>query len=371
MTTEETNYETVNVSLEDISKGVIPTKATEPNQETEQEQPAPVTEEKPTTEETKPEELQFKDEDALSYLKSKGFEIETLEDLKKTSEVKEVNPYEDILDDDDRAYLNYKKETGRSRKEFDSLNVNWDEADVLVLARERLRNDTKTELSDEEADELIAEKLGIADFEELSNKEKAKLSEYAETVRNERKAEQEKYRTPKEEHGKPKSGNETKEEWLDLENGTRIKKQDYEKIVNNHKQHIELNKEAVNSVTDSEFKIKVDDDGLVRELSYKYEFSNDDRHSMVSITEDTTKYINENYVTDKGFDRKRFNEDMWWSNPKNREKAFGSLIQSVRAEAIEEVLKERGNVNLSPQTGLPKPTKEGVKMMSLTELYNS
>ena len=79
---------------------------------------------------------ELNEELAFKFLKqSKGLEVESFDDLLKP---KEVNPYEDIFDDDDKAYLNFKKETGRSRKDFEALNANLDEIPKIDLARERV-----------------------------------------------------------------------------------------------------------------------------------------------------------------------------------------------------------------------------------------
>jgi hypothetical protein len=46
-------------------------------------------------------------------------------------------PWENVIDDEDRQYLQFKKETGRGRKDFDSLNVDYDTVSSLDLAREK------------------------------------------------------------------------------------------------------------------------------------------------------------------------------------------------------------------------------------------
>lgn len=383
MTTEKNKIETTVVSLQDAMSGNIPAKKEEPITPVEPDikndgegsgTPAeqPVVQKEPKVDEPGSPDLkpELKDEDAVAFLKSKGIEIDSLEDLKKQPEVKQVNPYEDILDDDDKAYLKFKKETGRSRKEFEALNIDYDKVSSIELAREKVRKDTGLNLTDEQIDEYIANELGVDLSDELSASDTIKLASYVKSFRDEKKSEQEKYRQPKETTQKESKTEPEKSEYVRLENGSVMKKTDYEKLVYNHQQYVAKNKEAVNSVTESKFSIKVDDNGSERELTYSYEFADNDRHSMVSITADTTAYVNKTYQTENGFNHKQFNEDMFWANQKNREKAISDLLHKARAEAKEEVLEERGNVSLDPQKELQKQEKQGVKYVPVDQIFS-
>ena len=80
-----------------------------------------------------PVPAELSNESVLEYLnKDRETKFAAIEDVYKTKEVeklveKSVNPYADVFDDEDEAYFNYKKETGRGRKDFDFLNQ-----DILV-----------------------------------------------------------------------------------------------------------------------------------------------------------------------------------------------------------------------------------------------
>jgi hypothetical protein len=63
-----------------------------------------------------------------------------------------VDPWENVIDDEDRQYLQFKKETGRGRKDFDSLNVDYDTVSSLDLARERVRKESGQSFTNEQAD---------------------------------------------------------------------------------------------------------------------------------------------------------------------------------------------------------------------------
>jgi hypothetical protein len=308
---------------------------------------------------------ELNEEVAFNYLKkSKGLEVESFDDLLKP---REVNPYEDVLDDEDKAYLNFKKETGRSRKEFEALNSNLDELPKIELARERVRKETGLTLTNEQVDEYIAEELGI-DLEDMRASDQIKLASYTKSILEEKKAEQQKYRTPIESKQQPeaKKENTQQEEYVKLENGAVMLKSQYDNLVNTRQQAILQAKEAVNSVTNSDFKITIDDKGTPKEMNFAYEYSEEDKQSMVSIVSDIDGVVASRYSSEKGFDHKRFAEDMQWSDPKFREKAIASLLHKAIASNTEQVLKERGNINFANEP-LQKQAREGVKVVSMAD----
>lgn len=305
------------------------------------------------------------DEVAFNHLKkSKGLEVESFDDLLKP---KEVDIYEGIYDDEDKAYLNFKKETGRSRKDFEALNSNLDEIPKIDLARERVRKETGLNLTNEQIDEYIADELGV-DLEDMRASDQIKLAAYTKSILEQKKAEQEKYRTPAENKQQPeaKKENAQNNEYVTLENGAVMLKSQYENLVNTRQQEISKAKESVNSVTNSDFKITIDDKGTPKEMNFAYEYSEEDRQSMVSIVSDIDGVVESRYGSEKGFDHKRFAEDMQWSDPKFREKAIASLLHKAIASNTEEVLKERGNVNFTNDS-LQKQAKEGVKIVSMAD----
>ena len=309
--------------------------------------------------------VELNEEIAFNFLKkSKGLEVENFDDLLKP---KEVDIYEGVYDEDDKAYLKFKKETGRSRKDFEALNTNLDEIPKIDLARERVRRESGITLTNEQIDEYIADELGI-DLEDMSASNQIKLAAYTKSILEERKAEQEKYRTPIEnkQQAEAKNENTQQNEYVTLENGAVMLKSQYENLVNTRQQAILQAKEAVNSVTNSDFKITIDDKGTPKEMNFAYEYSEEDKQSMVSIVSDIDGVVARRYGSEKGFDHKRFAEDMQWSDPKFREKAIASLLHKAIASNTEEVLKERGNVNFTNDS-LQKQAKEGVKFVSVID----
>lgn len=306
---------------------------------------------------------------AAAYLKEQGFEFESIDDLKKTPEkiveTVEVNPYEEYLDEDDKAYFNYRKETGRSRQEFESLKTNFDEIPRIQLAREKIRKESGlSNLSDAKADEYLAETLNI-DLEEMSSTDEIKLAQFTKSILEEKKEEQEKYRKPIE--NKQNVEHNDKQEYVRLNNGAIMLKSEYDNLENNRQKEINSAKEAVNSVTALSFEVSFDDNGTERKETFAYDIDDKDRHSMVSIVSDIDGVMASRYQTDQGFNHKQFAEDMFWSDPKNREKAIASIVHKAVAKNTEEVMKQRGNVNLTPHNSLQTGTKDGVKIVSVQD----
>lgn len=287
----------------------------------------------------------FTEADFLNYAKSKGKEVSSFDELfiEKEPVVQEkiVNPWEDVLDEEDRQYLTYKKETGRSRKDFESLNTDFDKVSSLDLARDRVRKESGQNLTNEQADTFLERKLGInlSDPNDLDDYDNIELSTFSKSIREEKKLEQQKYKQPI----TPTQA----ADMVTLDNGSTMKKADYEVMVQNHQKHLEQAKAAVNSVTNAAFKVNVDDNGSVRELNYGYEYSQEDKHGMLSTVSDINGAMEKMYHTEKGFKHEQFSEDAWWMMPTNREKAIVSIVNKARAEAIEELMKNENNVNFS------------------------
>lgn len=308
----------------------------------------------------------------LEILKGKGFEVESFDDLEKLREpkIKEVNPLSDLMDDDDKRYFAFKKETGGSRKEFDALNTDPDLISPLDYAIDKIKADSGlSNISRKEAVEILEEELDITDLsniDDLGGRDKMKLSKFIKDVKEKRIEEYNKIR--KIDFNSESKSEKPNEETVVLENGQKMPKKKYDEIVKKREQYLNSNKESVNSVTDSEFKVIFDDNGSKKELSFSYEYNEKDKQSMLSMTEDTGKLL-ERYYSENKFDHKQFNEDVFWLDKENRNKAIASLIHKAIAQNTEEVLKGRGNVNLT-QPSLPEHNDKNVKMVSLGDIFS-
>lgn len=287
----------------------------------------------------------------LEYFAANGRTVDNVEDLFKEKEVvKEVNPYEGVLDEEDKQYLNFKKETGRGRKEFEFLNQDIDALNPIDLAKEQIKRDTGLSLTTEKAIEYLEDKFDIDLGEaELSIKAQIELNKFVKPVKDEYSSLKEQYKKPIE-----KLQPLPQEDIVQLTDGTMMKKADYDKLVINHQKHIEASKASVNSVTEASFKMVIDDNGTNREVSYGYDYSQEDKQNMVSVVSNVDATMEKRYRSEQGFNHKQFAEDMFWSDPANREKAIPSMLAKARAEAIAEVMQLQNNTNFERN---PMPSK--------------
>lgn len=335
-------------------------KVLKPKTEEEEIIPEETIEDNKTTEE-KP---LLSDEQVSEYLKSKyeGKQFESLDDLFKPQEptVKEVNPWEDVIDAEDEAYYAYKRETGRSRKDFEYLKEDFAEKDALEISIDRLRKETGLKLTDAQAKQRLEKELNIDlsdEDEALDNK--ISLNKYAKSHRESLVAEQEKYRQPLEAKLQEKAKQNV--EMVTLENGKKMPKAEYDAFTEKRTSYLNNVKKAVDSVAALEVKTIIDDNGEKKELAFSYDFSNEDKHSMLSDTSDLDATINNRFQSKEGFDYKGLSQTLWRGDEKNFNKIVGAAMQQARAEAFEEFIASSNNENFSLNK-LPssvKKAKEG------------
>ena len=295
----------------------------------------------------------------LEIAKEKGLEVNSVDDLFKKPEPVEVikNPYEKV-DPKVKAFLDYHTETNRPYEDFLALQKDVSTIPDIDLARDRVRQETgNSNLTNAEIDQYLEKKLNIdlSDLNELDVADKIELSSFAKTVRESRIAEQEKYKQPIE----PVTPASTQQPVLDanmveLENGERMPKEVYEKMVANRQKYVEGVKASVDSIAQSVFKVTIDDKGSEKTVEYSYDYSADDKQNMLSNANDLeatiTKLFKDGQTNE--FNHKDLVEGMAWLDKNNREKYIAAIIHKVRADVTETLLKEKGNVNFSPE-GLP------------------
>lgn len=325
----------------------------------------------PTEQETT---VQKVDETAvLNFLKEQGREVNSIDDLfkepERVIETKEVNPFEDLMDEEDKAYFQYKKETGRSRSDYEKLNTNLDEVSPIEFAREQVLKEAGMKLSNDQINDYLQNKLGIEDMDNLTTNDMIELAKYGKSMKDARLEEQAKYKQPILKPEVSQNQNTNQNDYVQLANGTFMKKSDFDVAQQNQIKHNQMVQEAVNSVTATSFKVMIDENGEQKELNFDYNYSDNDRSSAVSMVTDLGKYVQESYQSEQGFNHKQFAEDVFWLNPKNRETVMTSLIHKARAEAIEEVMKQRGNVNYQNQSNnLSNTEKPRTKIVNINDI---
>jgi hypothetical protein len=321
-----------------------------------------VTEEVETTEEVEDTGIELDDEKVLSYLRGKGKEVESLDALfsDKTDSIS------DLLDDDDKDYLEFKRQTGGSRKDYEASKIDYDSLDRKDVLRDQVRGQVGFEISDEDLDELIEDKFGIpmgADEGEMSIKERFELYERTNAYIESKKSEQSKLKVKK---------TDKVDEKVKLEDGREVLKSEYDKMIADRNQYLDSNKDSVNRVSESSLSIGIDiGDGNKVEVEAVYKFDKDDKHRMLESTNDLGRYINENFTTDKGYNHDSLNENMAWFDPKIRAKMLNTLVESAWSQGADYMLGKKGNVNLTSSKSLPKQAQKGVKIVPLNELMNN
>ena len=280
--------------------------------------------------------------------------------------------YDDVLDDEDRAYLAFKKNNkGATRADYEESKVDYEKFDRKTLLRKSLREKYGITDSDSDLDNYIETELNIpmdASEAEMSLSERVALRKLTDEYINSKKEQQNKWLEAKIEDKPSQNG---QEEIVTLENGQTMPKKDYELMVENRNNYLKGNEEALNRVNATSFKIEVDDNGEKRELEYSYTFDKEDKHRMLSISSDLVANFNKTYTKKDGIDHDGINIDHAWADRNLREKMLKSYAQSIRAEAFEESLKEQGNITLGKNKELSKQETKGVKYVPLNELLNN
>jgi ribosomal protein S10 len=296
--------------------------------------------------------VELDDSVVLEYLNKKsGKKIDKIDEYFKEQEAV-ADPMEGLSDDWVQA-LNFAKETKRPIDDFIKATQDVSKISAIDLARD-LTREIDQNLSSAEIDEYLQEELNIdlSKPEEMTGIEKIRLERFVKDYRAQRKAEQEKYSQPVERPDKPEQP-----KLIDLPNGLKATQEQLDQFTQSRNQYLESLKNSTDKITDSVYQVEIDDNGGKHQLEFGYEYSKDDKHSMVSSASDVEASLQKMFTTDKGLDAASLQEAMFWADPKNRTKAISSIIHKVIAERTEEFAKRRGNVNLGPK-GMPAEQKK-------------
>jgi len=309
------------------------------------------------TENQEVQKPELTEESILSFLREKsGKDFKTINEV---FEPKEVNPYENIVSDEVKTFLKYHTETGRGFSDYQKLNQDLSTIPDIELARERVKQETGlNHLSNEEIDEYLVDQLGI-DLEDMTASDKIKLAAYTKTVREAKLQEQEKYKAPLE------NKNQIAQEDADmvlLENGQKIKKADYDVMVENRKNYLSALKAKSTTINESVFEVVFDENGIDKKVQFPYQYSAEDKQQMLSYAEDLDVTLKSLFSSEeKGLNHEELMQGVWWADKKNREKAIAALINKAVAENTVAITKTADNVKLGTTTGLPSEGKNNVK----------
>ncbi|TDD77133.1 hypothetical protein [Flavobacterium caseinilyticum] len=290
---------------------------------------------------TSTDEVALNDDQVRSYFKSKGREVENLDDLFQ-EKVKEVNPYEGI-NPELKAILDYNKETGRGLSDYQKLQQNIDEIPVLDLAVAKAKEETGMDLSAEDAQAYIEDVLGIdlSDLKDLSSVDKIKLNKFVKEYKAELKISQEKYKTPL------ATENVSGKEMVTLADGQQVEKTIFDEHQRTRQAYIEEMKVAVDSVAKTSLSMEFDNNGKKEVSTYEYEHDKEDKKNMFALTEDVDQTVAKLFRTEKGFDHQGLAKGIWRLDPKNWEKEVSAIVNKAVAENTERLLQNENNINYS------------------------
>lgn len=324
----------------------------------------------PTDEKETQTDVELNDDLVLDYFKKQGKEVTSLEDLFKTKEIEKVvekNPYEDILDDYDKKYFDFKRETGLGRKEFDFVQQDFSKKSEIDLAIEKVKKDAGGNITNAEVKEYLENKFEV-DFDtgEMTAKNKIELASFVKPYKEELQKLQDKYKATVAEKKPTTTSN---VEMVELDNGEKVPKAQYEQFLETRNAYLDDLKKGVSSATSFEVSTDFDNNGEKQPITFSYEFSDDDRHSMLSDASDLDAFVGKMFKSEKGFDHKGL--ATFLDKAKNFDKYVGLAMQQARAEAIEEMIANGNNENFNrkplqkQETGnegygdFTKPTKTG------------
>lgn len=294
------------------------------------------------------ENVSLKDEDVLSFLKEKGIEAESLDDLNKPKQDSDIP--EEL-----KGYLDYKEKTNRGYQDYLELQKDWKNEDENVTLKRYLKEknpfytdeDIKDELSEFEVNEDIDED---SDIRKKNRKKKGLLSEAVSYLESQK----EKYKAPKEGSSEeqvqvPDEYKQAKDKLNEIES---FQKEQQDLVQKRHQEFLEKTKSIFNEDFEG-FKFDINGEEKVFKSSEPQKL----QESQADVANFIGKFTDENGVIKdhKGY-HKALNAAM---NPDLMAKHFYELGKS---EAIKEESKSSKNINFSGHKDLDYKKKSGITM---------
>ncbi|WP_440880634.1 hypothetical protein [Tenacibaculum sp. C7A-26P2] len=318
-------------------------------------------------------QVELSDDAVLSYINQKvGKEFKQFDDIFQVKEKeiekiveKTVNPYEGVMDQNDINYFEFKKNTGRSRDEYDFIQKDLDAISDFDWVKKKLQKiDPNSKISNEDVNQYLEHKLNIdLTDEDKSQYNALEIKSFVKDIIEESKKLQEEYKKPTQNY----NPNQQKEEFVTLENGQRMLKSQYDTLMDDRKKYIESMKQGVSSAASLAVESIIENDGEKTPLNFTYEFTDDDRHSMLSDASDVDSFIQKNFMGEDGLNHKEL--ATFIHKGINFDKYMGMAMKQVRAKTIEEFIAKSNNENFTRKEIKKNNKKTGYG--SFTERNNS
>ena len=130
-----------------------------------------------------------------------------------------------------------------------------------------------------------------------------------------------------------------------MPNGEKVTQQEYQQLIDNQKkEYIKTIKQSSDNIKDVGFEIPFDFNGDKKTINVTYDYSQEDKHKMVSDASDIDAFFLKNFQNKDGsIKAKELQEAMWRMNPENFNKVVIDAAQKMNAQALEMNLAKENN----------------------------
>ena len=297
------------------------------------------------------EEVQGLTEDqVLSHIKERyNKEFTSMDDIFEERETQEELP-EDVA-----AYFKYKKETGRSIKDYVELQRNYDDASPESLLRDYLKT-TETALDDDDIQSLMDEYSYDEDLDDESQIKKIKVAKKKAIAKakNYFTEQQEMYKQPLESSGSGVSEGEKKqyESYKQYLNEAATQKEET-------KRRSEWFTQKTEEVFNNDFKgfdFKIGEDQIT--------FSPGNAEETKKLHQSPMTFVNK-YLDDSGLMKDAAGYHKALAAAMNPDKFAQYFYEQGKANATEDVMRKTKNINMTTRNTPEVSSKSGTQFKSL------
>jgi hypothetical protein len=317
----------------------------------------------PSDDQAELEESKIKD----FFKKKYGKEVDSFDELFKEPEGNQQSTTLEDRDEEVLLFERFKKENGGGLKEFNELHKDWGEVSDLDVIREQIKEESGIN-DKKKIDALIKRKYDIdpdEDLKSLDEDDKVFIEADANKFRK-HKSNKNAEILEKLKQGSlgqdPQRSN--REEMITLNNGQQVTKEQYKEMTDARDRYLETNQKAIDEISEAKFSAKLTTKDGEKSFDFNYQYTDQDKQSMLSTTEDLSKALAKFKTEDGQLNHKELNEGLLWANREFRENAINKIVQQALSNGIQEQLKEERNIvdPKNPQSSKPSSTQKRNKV---------
>lgn len=277
----------------------------------------------------------------------------------KKEDPKAVEPK---YDEDTERFLKFQKEHEGTMQQYLELKKDWSSISDIEVLRAQERDESGLELSDADADLLLRKKYNLDEDSSFDSLDKADelairrdAGKYRKNKENSRKEILTSLDNIEEVAQIEEPGGSVDDEVL-LSTGQRVNAKEYQK---QRDEYLNARQKAVDSIEEFATSFVFKDADGEKTIDVKMPYSEEDKHSMLSYSEDTVKPIQQFYDEQGNFNHRDYNEGLLWLNKKWRENQIKKILNNTFSKGIDTQVKNERNINLSKTPSEPtQPTKK-------------